>query len=363
MKTLCVVLVLFSACFVSAEDILLSLLTTNSELVVLRINFSANKYTIVDRAVFSLTAVGGLTAIAPLAGSAKQRIGNFQVAWNQKDSTNKTKLYTMTVTPGLDAVGAAKKNKPTLTSYYNLNILPDGDRFSIDFKNNVFVRNRSSNGNLGAGSKKAFSVPTSLDPFNTNFVKLSGLASASNVQDDDIYSCSVVYNDVLGDFGIVFNDDLLPGDEVIYRFSSDVVDGYCEGDLEKDDLWFLFFERISSARTGDGNAVTTLSLKRRKIDGATLVPEGSIATLVPKKTADRLGTIPFFNMFTVASDRASGAHIFYLEQANSCNSTVLKGFHFNSQNGKRNSPFSTLIPCSDPLLGDTFLYGLAAFTE
>ena len=379
MKTFCVVLLLLSASLVNAEDILLSLLTTNSELVVLRINFSGNRYRIVDRAVFALTAGGGLTAIAPIPASTEN--GNFQVAWNQTDSTNKIKLFTMILTSDLDAVGTAKKNKPTLTSSFNLNILPSGDQFSIDFKNNVFVRNRSSNGSLGGGAKKAFNVPPGFDPFNTSFAELTTPAAASPAA-NEIVSCALIYNASTRQYGLVLNKDSAGG-EVAFGFTGSVMDAFCEGDsaLEErtrtglapeqslEGFDFFFMEYFGATSTGNAGAASTISLKRRKFDGATLAPQGSIVTLVPKKPADRLGTIPFFNMFTVATEvnaaaRASaGAHVFYLEQANSCNSTVLKGFHLNKQTGKRNSPFSTLIPCSDALLGDTFLYGLAAFAQ
>ena len=96
-------IVFCSASLCAAEDILVAFHTTDSKLVVLKVNFANNKYTVVDRATFNLTSPGGLTALAPLSG------GNYQLAWNQRDTTNKIKAFSMTLGPGLDAIGAIKK--------------------------------------------------------------------------------------------------------------------------------------------------------------------------------------------------------------------------------------------------------------
>ena len=55
-----VLLIVFcSASLCAAEDILVAFHTTDSKLVVLKVNFANNKYTIVDRAIFNLTSPGG----------------------------------------------------------------------------------------------------------------------------------------------------------------------------------------------------------------------------------------------------------------------------------------------------------------
>jgi hypothetical protein len=366
-------LFLFAATFCVAEDILVSFLTTDSKLVVLKVNFANNKYTVVDRAIFNLTASGGLTAIAPLTG------GNYQVAWNQRDNTNKIKALSMALNPSLDAVGTTKKNAPALTSFYNFNILPGGDQFSIDFQNNVMLRSRASNGNMGGSQGKLFNIPAGFDPIDTSFISGSSAANNSNnpTVNDDIFF-SLAYLASQNRYGFTMHT---PGTSALVQDPADEVSGLFGGEVVSTEVsstenliaFFLvvFVERLRPP-TNSPAAQVKVVMRSQKINRATLRPEGNSVQLVPPKQADLLATTVFFNMFTVEEEQAAtstagakataGAHVFYVEQTTSCRSSSLKAFHMNTETGKKNSGFSTLISCSDPIIqpGSKLLYGLSA---
>jgi hypothetical protein len=161
-------------------------------------------------------------------------------------------------------------------------------------------------------------------------------------------------------------------------FGSDVVSAdmamfFARQGLPEAFFYVLFVERTSS-QSNSPKAAVKLSMRSQKINTQTLRPEGNSVVLVSPKPGDLLGSVVFFNMFTLAHEQPSvgaagitattGAHVFYVEQTASCRSTSLKAFHMDTTTGKKNSGFSTLLSCSDPIIqpGNKFLYGLSAYT-
>ena len=207
---------------------------------------------------------------------------------------------------------------------------------------------------MGGPQGKLFNIPPGFDPIDTSFGRRPVVANNRNnptVGDEEFFSLGYViardeyafaiYGETLDNplFGLFLS-------EVV---SVDLIDAFLDPDPEN--FFFLMFVERLASETNSPSAATRVVLKAQKIDRQTARPVGNSVILVPAKQADLLGTVVFFNMFTTAVEQTAvstnnakangGAHVFYVEQTNSCRSTSLKAFHFNAETGKKNSGFST----------------------
>jgi hypothetical protein len=108
-------------CSVSwAENIFLSVATADKKIILLNIEFSNNKYRVVDQASFNLPFQAGNTALGGLQN------GNYQVVWTAQDASGKIRLNSMVFDANLNKVGNIKKLGPVLSSHFNLSILEPG---------------------------------------------------------------------------------------------------------------------------------------------------------------------------------------------------------------------------------------------
>jgi hypothetical protein len=288
----------------------------------------------------------------------------------------------MAIGSSLDAVGTIRANPPVLSAFYNFNVLPDGTQFSVDQTNNVTLRSRASNGNMGGSQGKLFALPPGFDPIDTSFGRDTNAGAMTNQPSaNNVPFFTLSYIASQGKYGFTlfappggssltkqFADGPVSGTFGGAVVSSDILNRFLE-----DYLFILFLERVFS-NTNSPVATTKLTLRSQKINKQTMRPEGSSIVLVPGKAAELLGSVVFFNPFTLAHEQPSvgsagiaagtGAHVFYVEQTSSCRSTSLKAFHISGETGKKNSGFSTLLSCSDPIIqpGNKFVYGLSAYT-
>lgn len=388
-KTLFVLSLLASASLVQAETIFLSFLTTDKELVVLKLNYANKKYTIVDRAVFTLPSAGGLTATAPLSG------GQVQVAWNQADGASASlrsrpwnqmqsaapiRLYSRALSQAtLDQVGSTSKNPQALTSFYNLAVLPGFKQFAVGGANNsVFLRSRLSNGNLGGGGKKLFVVPQGFNPIDTSF-------STQGSSDAASHFFTLMYSASLQKYGFAWakmggasatstNSPQIFGTFRGLVLAGELIRAAEDGDpLAREFLYFIYLEYFADDHALSGSAVQApkVNLRIQKLNGEEFTSVGNSVSLVPSKPADILGSSIYFNPFAAIQGQGaqaagsatedSGVHVFYVEQSSSCRSSLLKGFHLDTNTGKKDSAINSLLGCSDALIkpGNVLLYGLS----
>jgi hypothetical protein len=354
MKVLCMLFVSFvltSRCH--AENILLSAATTNKELILLNIEYSNKKYTIVDHAIFNLPTQAGVTAIGRLQN------GNYQVVWTAADASNKTRLNRILVDPDLNKVGNTKKFGPVLSSFVNLNIVNDSRPQNIQTtaipittlplqsfeigKEATISSCDKINGNLKGQNQKLFKKPKS--------VRLLDTAISPNA--DNIYYVSLGYIESTNQYVAFF------GNTSNTEFTSAFV--FTGGDILSidvrpvpgtDDYLFFFVERLANPQR--------YRIAYRQFDGPTGQPVGPLKIVVNNITGD-LRQLPFFNMLTVVASTIdpTGVHVFHTDLNTQGDGTDIWDLFRSTQgagSGHQKLDISTIV-------SSRFIYGLDAETE